>query len=52
VVAPWEAEGTPHPVHPTPPPVIGGWVLPEVCLPGEGTVGEIGKIFWEAKQAS
>ena len=26
--------------------------IPEVCPPGEDTVGEIGKIFWETKQAS
>ena len=44
--------GDAPPCPPNPPPVIGGWVLPEVCLPGEGTVGEIGKIFWEAKEAS
>jgi hypothetical protein len=31
------------------------WVatpIPEICRPGEGTVVEIDKIFWETKQAS
>ncbi len=26
--------------------------IPETCPPGEGTVVEIDKIFWETKQAS
>jgi hypothetical protein len=42
----------PHPAHLAQPPKFWWLAIPEVCPPGEGTVVEIDKIFWEIKQRS
>ncbi len=52
VVALGEAEGMPHPTHPAQPQQFWWLAIPEVCPPGEGTVVETDKIFWEIKQPS
>jgi hypothetical protein len=47
-----EAEWMPHPDQLAKPQPFRQLAIPEVCPPGEGTVVEIDKIFWETKQAS
>jgi hypothetical protein len=42
----------PHPAHLASATAVLWLAIPEVCLPGEGMILEIDKIFWETKQAS
>jgi hypothetical protein len=52
VVALEGGRGDAHPAHLAQRQQFWWLAIPEVCPPGEGTVVEIDKIFWETKQPS
>ena len=47
-----EAGGMPRTAHLAQPQQFWWLAIPEVCSPGEGTIGEVDKILWETKQVS